>query len=298
MPIRIAVIGAHRRHTGTGPFVAEWLRRSGCIVTFWDQEKARSPSETDAVAICSPTETHLEYLESAVARGFHIFCEKPMVWPADHSEANFEAVVGRLAEALEAARKRGLVVHENTQWVYTLEDFRRIAGEYDPARVRRFRCELSPSAGNAAEMLMECSAHANSLLLALGCSRAENVRARFQEGAGAALSVDFDSRNASGAKVEAEYRFTQQLAQPRHAAYEIDDRRVERRVEINGYRMFLRSEETEAAIDDPLGRSAADFVGQVRNGAREGVPARIMANIAMSRLLLAACRRPAEPAHA
>lgn len=293
MPIRIAVIGAHRRRTGTGPFVAEWLRRNGCLVTSWDREQARSFSEADAVAICSPAETHLEYLESAIARGLHLFCEKPIVWPADHSEANFATAIGRLAEALEEARKRGLVVHENTQWVYTLEDFRRIAGPYDPARIRRFRCELSPSAGNAAEMLMECSAHANSLLLALGCSGAHNVRARFEDGARTALFVDFDSRNASGGSVDAEYRFTQQLEQPRHAAYEIDDRRVERRVEMSDYRMFLKSGEKEEAIDDPLGRSVSDFVGQVRSGPREGASARVMANIEMSRLLLAACRRPA-----
>ncbi|MGB5500402.1 MAG: Gfo/Idh/MocA family oxidoreductase, partial [Maribacter sp.] len=34
--------------------------------------------EIDAVLICSPTDTHADYVELAAKAGIHIFCEKPL----------------------------------------------------------------------------------------------------------------------------------------------------------------------------------------------------------------------------
>jgi myo-inositol 2-dehydrogenase/D-chiro-inositol 1-dehydrogenase len=36
------------------------------------------PADLDAVAICSPTEAHVDLIEAAAAAGKHIFCEKPI----------------------------------------------------------------------------------------------------------------------------------------------------------------------------------------------------------------------------
>lgn len=284
MSLRLAVIGPHRRRTGTGPFVAAILRRLGCAVVEWDRTQARRLLEPgfrpdlDGVAICSPAETHLDYLAAAAGRGLAVFCEKPILWPP------LPAPIATLAETLDSALRQGVVVHENTQWVYTLRDFRRLAGGFED--VRHFRCELAPSSGTAADMTMECSAHANSLLLALGCAGMENVRASFDAGR-PSLDIDFRSRNAAGAAVEVQYRFARQLGQPRPAAYEIDHRRIERRVDPDGYRIFLRHESREEEIRDPLESSLEDFLAKLSQPeARPEIFSRMLANIRMSAQLL------------
>lgn len=296
---RIAVIGPHRRRTGTGPYVSGFLRQSGCEVLAWDRAGAGlllEPNlprpEVDAVAICSPPETHLEYLQAALAKGLHVFCEKPIVWPRDHSPEALEEDIKRLSQALEGAAKNGLVVHENTQWVYTLGDFRRLTGNVGPDHVEHFRCEMSPTAANPAEMTMESSAHANSLLLALGANGIENLSVRFDpegDGRRASLNFGFRSQTPSGSSVMVEYQFVQQLDQPRHAAYEVNHRRVERRVDVDGYRLFLRFRSAECPIRDPLESSVDDFLAKAA-----GPPASrelydiILSNIRMSYTLLKA----------
>jgi hypothetical protein len=307
MSHRLAIIGPHRRRTGTGPFVAEFLRQAGCSVVGWDRADAHrwlapgSPQPgVEAVAICSPAETHLDYLVAALAKRLHVFCEKPILWPADHSCAAFETLIARLARALDSALRDRLVVHENTQWVYTFKEFQRLAGDHCLGDIWRFRCELSPSSGTAPEMLMECSAHANSLLLQLGCSGVEDLRMSFERGdggRGAVLDAGFRSRSASGARVEVEYHFAQQLSQPRAAAFEINDLRVERRVELSGYRVSLQFGSQEHAIRDPLQSSVEDFLAKTSGPNRRPDPS-ILANIRMSCSLLRACPSSPEAAHA
>jgi hypothetical protein len=296
---RIAVIGPRRRRTGTGPFVSAFLRQSGCEVLSWDRTEAgllldpgRSRPEVEAVAICSPPETHLDYLRAALSKGLHVFCEKPIVWPQDHSCEAFEGIMDALAGALDGAARDGLTVHENTQWVYTLGDFRRLAGEAGPDDVKQFRCEMSPSAATPAEMTMESSAHANALLLALGCAGIEELSVRFEpdeQRRKASLDFGFRSRTPSGGPVEVEYHFVQQLDQPRHAAYEVNHRRVERRVDVDGYRISLRHGSEELVIRDPLQSSVADFLAKAAAGPAGREPYdRIMGNIRMSCTLLKA----------
>jgi len=304
---RVAVIGPRRPRTGTGPFVAEFLQQAGCSVVGWDRADARrwlapeSPEPgVEAVAICSPAETHLDYLEAALAKRLHVFCEKPILWPADHSCAAFEKLIARLAPALDSALRDRLVVHENTQWVYTFKEFQRLAGNHCLGNIRRFRCELSPSSGTAPEMLMECCAHANSLSLQLGCSGMEDLRMSFERGdggRGAVLDTGFHSRGASGVPVEVEYHFAQQISQPRAAAFEINDLRVERRIEMSGYRVFLKFGSQEHAIRDPLQSSLEDFLAKISGANRRPDPS-ILPNIRMSCSLLNACPGSPEAAHA
>jgi hypothetical protein len=306
---RIAIIGPRRRHTGTGPFVSEFFRQSGCAVFEWERDEAcheldrdTARPEVEAVAICSPAETHFDYLAAALAKRLHVFCEKPIVWPRTQSHEAFDDLTARLARVLEAARRDGLTVHENTQWVYTLDAFRRIAGDFAPDEVEQFRCELSPSAATPIEMLLECASHANSLLLGLGCQGVEDPRACFAgggEGRGAVLSLGFRSRRPSGRPAEVQYHFAQAVTQPRHAAYEVNHRRVQRRVGLNGYRIYLQSGPEEHLIRDPLRVSVEDFLSKLDEapGATDSLPP-ILTNIQMSQLLFDACIRLPEPQHA
>ncbi len=53
--------------------------------------------DIDAVAICSSTDTHAQFIEEAAAAGKHIFCEKPIDYD-----------LARIDRALEAVRKAGV----------------------------------------------------------------------------------------------------------------------------------------------------------------------------------------------
>jgi len=308
MSPRVAVIGPHRRRSGTGPFVAEFFRRAGCRVEGWDRDRARrfltrgeGNGEVDAVAICSPAETHFDYLTAAVAGGLHTFCEKPVVWPSDGTPAALDGLIAGLETVLRGAGRAGLVVHENTQWVYTLDDFRRIAGEIPKDEVRHFRCELSPSESSAAGMIMECAAHANSLLAALGGGEAGAIRARYgapDGGRSASLELDFCCRGAAGRTIDVEYRFARQSGQPRHAAYAVNHRRVERRVDLQGYKLSLRFDGRDYPIRDPLESSVGDFLALVANGAAAGRAATMLATIRLSSQLLKACCEHRSAEHA
>jgi myo-inositol 2-dehydrogenase/D-chiro-inositol 1-dehydrogenase len=54
--------------------------------------------DVEAVAICSPTDTHVQIIEAAAAAGKHIFCEKPI-----------DPDLSRIDGALAAVRKAGVV---------------------------------------------------------------------------------------------------------------------------------------------------------------------------------------------
>ncbi len=281
----------------------------GCAVQAWDRaasrawlESGETPCGVEAVAICSPPETHFEYLAAAVERGLHVFCEKPAVWPGGGGAGSFDELITALEAVLEKARRSSSVVHENTQWVYTLAAFGEIAGQVRPEEVRLFRCELSPSSGGAAEMLMECAAHANSLLLALGGAGARRVKAaHWPAGAGgdARLEIDFMCMGAGGQEIEASYRFARQAGQPRHAAYEINGRRVERRVDLEGYRIYLLHEGREMPVADPVESSVAAFVNKAAAGPDgRGPDPGILPNLRMSSALLKALPPEQELEHA
>ena len=277
--------------------MSRFLRESGCSVVEWDRAEAGRMLEPgaprpalDAVAVCSPPQTHMDYLASAVSQGLHVLCEKPIVWPDDDDPGNLAGLTERLSSVLDRAFEKKLVVHENTQWLYTLEDFRRIAGDPQPGSMSHFRCELSPSSGTPARMLMECSAHANAMLTALGSSGVEDLHSEYSPAAGprsASLQIRFLSRNTSGGAVQVEYSFVQQAEQPRHAAYEIDHRRVERHVEPEGYRIFLACDGQRHAIRDPFQSSVEEFVSRITGRRFAGDTSfRILTNIRMSQILL------------
>ncbi len=63
--------------TDPGAADKEIIRKYGLICYGSDSEIWRDTT-VDAVCICSPTTTHLEYIRKAARAGKHIFCEKPI----------------------------------------------------------------------------------------------------------------------------------------------------------------------------------------------------------------------------
>ena len=299
MGMRVGIIGPRRSRTGTGPYVAHFLKECGCEVFEWTRAEASSllacPASlpvVDAVAICSPPETHFDYISAALERGLHVFCEKPMVWPRDNSSVALRKLIADLMLVVATARSR-VVIHENTQWPYTLGEYRRMVGELDPSDIREFSCELAPSSGAPAEMIMECAPHANSLLLALGCSGIENLSVAFRGPADnrpASIDIRFECRSPRNGKVDVHYHFDQCADQPRAAAYAVNNRWVRRRVASPDYQIFFCHEGREMRVVDPLERSVRDFVRKVLAWAKllrkENLSMAIRANLEMSAAIL------------
>jgi len=58
--------------------LAAVAEKYGIARTFADYREVIAHPEVDAVVVCTPTDTHYQILLDAIARGKHIFCEKPV----------------------------------------------------------------------------------------------------------------------------------------------------------------------------------------------------------------------------
>lgn len=286
--LRVGIVGARRRRQGLGPYVARELVRAGaaipCILgtTRESVEVARREllqtlrlrargfveiaemleSETlDALAILSPPESHAAYLEAALAAGLHVFCEKPLLWGGAELGA-------RARRLVEAYAERGLVLHENCQWPFTLPAYERLFPGALARPPRRFVMRLSPlSVGR--QMLPDALPHALSLLQAIVPSpdaALEGIRFSATQRDAPEITVRFDYR-AGPTRVGTEVRLVHRPAQPREAAYGLDGRVARREVRMSDYRLWLVSETARVALEDPLGKSVAEFVAASRGGA-------------------------------
>jgi hypothetical protein len=282
--VRIGVIGPDRRRNGTGPFVARELiacnvqivavasrlAENGCAAAARLRDsgvagvEAVHPAEAllergglDAIAICSPAETHAGLLRRALDRRLHVFCEKPLLWgpPGETAQAVLELVDGFASS--------GLVLHESAQWIYTLPAFERAYGAIDRERVRDLQVELAPPERAVPEMMREAFPHVASLLIATGGRGAPREVEWRLEPDGEALDLRFSVANASGTALRVGARFTHAPAQPRPAAYAIDGRWFRRRIGP-GYAISMEGAGRVWPIDDPLAQSVAAFVEAVR----------------------------------
>lgn len=75
----------------------EIAKRSGIPLATADPEAIFSKRDIHAVLICSPTDTHADFVIRAAQAGKHIFCEKPI----DHQ-------LGKIDAALAAVKKAGV----------------------------------------------------------------------------------------------------------------------------------------------------------------------------------------------
>ncbi|MBS4208881.1 inositol 2-dehydrogenase [Bacillus sp. FJAT-50079] len=70
----------------------EWAAQIGIENVVTDYEAILNDPEIDAVFICSPTDTHVPIILQAAEKGKHIFCEKPISFSIEETEAALAAV--------------------------------------------------------------------------------------------------------------------------------------------------------------------------------------------------------------
>ena len=103
----IAIVGAARRHQGTGPFIARRLHDLGHRICgfigsgndsiiqtreyllqwasidcegYCSMQDLCRKQAVDIVVICSPTRTHHDYIGQAIKHNCHVLVEKPWCW--------------------------------------------------------------------------------------------------------------------------------------------------------------------------------------------------------------------------
>lgn len=282
---------------GTGEYVARELQRAGCEVVgvvgtspasidearaglrerhgidargYRTVEELIARERPEVVAICSPTERHLESLEAALAAGCHVLCEKPLLWDPDFATPEAEPLVVAAAERLvDLAERRGKHLALNTQWPFTLDAFRQLHPGACEAPLRDLAVWLGPD-DPGPRMVLESASHPLSLLYALvgpeGEVEAPELAWEGEDG----LTVAFRYAHPGGA-VAVELALRRCPQPPRPAAYRINGRRVDREIGLPGYTFsFVAAGEDGAPrrvpFRDPLALSVEAFLAAARAG--------------------------------
>lgn len=297
-PVRVAVVGARRGRQGLGEHLARFAVLHGAVVPafvgttaasvaqarevllghgidaegFTDVEALLDAHEVDALIVATPAEHHLQYLETALDRGVHVLCEKPLVWGG----ADPVAAARRMEQGFGAAR---LVLHENCQWPLTLPAFRTLHPDAPEVPARAFDMWLSPTS-RGARMLVDAVSHPLSLLQALapGEGRVEGVAFSTRDPGTETLGLDFGYL-ARGVSIRVGVRLATCPHQPRPAGYAVDGFRAERRVRTRDYALEFEDAGRRVPVPDPMGALVAGFLDAVRGGvAPDGPQARGLAH--------------------
>lgn len=208
--------------------------------------------DLDGVIVASPPETHLAFLQMALARGLPTLCEKPLVLPAQ-AAAGLQVVAG--------FRQRGVLLEENCQWPFMLPVFDQIVPDWRQRPVRTLVMGLSPSAPGPG-MIVDSLTHLLSVAQAVApiaaTTRLCSVRRQGPaDGDAQILELQFD---APGLAARLELRACPQ--QPRPAFVAIDGVRVDRRIGA-GYRLEFATAERSVAAPDPMAALVYRFVSQL-----------------------------------
>jgi len=275
---RIALVGARRVRQGLGPFVARWLKLEGAELPallatsegsaraaeaelaehagvaargYTDLDALLDETPVDALAILSPAQTHATYLEAALARGLHVLCEKPLVWPGGDARA--------LAEGFAA---RGLLLAENCQWPFVRGAFEALHGPV--GTLASFGMRLTP-ASRGVQMLADALPHPLSVLQALapdGEARLEDLT--FSTHAPEAEELVLEAEYVtSAARIPVRVELIRGETLPREACLTINGRAARRRVRMEDYSLFLADEAREVPLPDPLRSLLARFLSDL-----------------------------------
>jgi predicted dehydrogenase len=278
------VIGARTSRQGTGPFIAAGLAAAGLPITgivgtstpsvkqaladlhsnwqlspagYTDLERALTELQPLAVAVCSPWQYHAEQLAEVAAAGCHCLVEKPLAWPA--SDDTVDALIARFED-------QGLLLQLVDQWPGSLREFRQLHGEL-PAPIDQFRMRLSPISLGP-DMLTDSAPHFLGMLHALcGPGDCEDVQVVTGTDASGDPGLQLNCRysHAHG-RCRATLVLRTQVRRPRPAWYEINDLRVDREVELPGYRQYLVSAGKRVPLADPMRSITANFAGRLAAG--------------------------------
>ena len=296
MPYNVAIIGPSRNKQGTGPYVAKIFHLLGAHLSavvssskqsaahaaeclskeygdnckgFADMEKMLECVPVDIVAICSPATAHLHYLNQSAEAGCHIFCEKPLWWPEKEvrSDTDVRLVMAETIRLVQLCNRKNIVLQLNTQWPFTLPGYYELCPQQNqPVReAKNFAMWLSPMR-TGKEMIVDSTPHLLSMLYALfGGGRIHGIHSSYVgHNATRELHIQFHYQHAEGDCKTALF-LNPATEVPRPAAYAMNDRRVDRHVDLPDYLISLRVPGKQLQIMDPLFCSVKNFLGSIHS---------------------------------
>ena len=284
---RMAVVGARRVRTGTGPFLAlqaadagaevsavigttrdsaeqacSWLAERGLDCNgFLDWEEMLAEVAPDAIILASPAGTHLPWLKAALAAGVHVLCEKPLLasaridlQAASRPAAEDEAATIEISRAFASA---GLLLRENCQWPFTLGDFGRLHPDADLESATYFKMLMSPS-GSGITRWLELLSHPLSLLQAIAPGPVELIDPHYHDDCELRFTWCTATRN-----LECLVEIVPDTTYPRPAVYQFGSNEMRREIEEDSYNFFFSSGDTRIAAADPMPLSVARFIAEL-----------------------------------
>ncbi len=292
---RVIVVGARCARQGTGGFLAGWLSRCGAEVSaivgtgvesveraraelreayglsppvYTDVHDALDHAAADALVICCPYRFHADYLRIAAEAGLHCLCEKPLLWPTPGGGGAPGApgdcsVEPDCRAILDPFESRGLLLQVVAQWPDTLAVFDELHPSVRDRPIRRFEMRLSPISRGMG-MIPDAGPHCLSVLWALvgeGRWVGDDVQARSPDDATIRGTYEYDR-----GRVRCVLHLKTSHSRPRPAWYAINGARVDRAVELVGYRQFLVAGDRRLPLEDPLKSVAERFIAAVRGG--------------------------------
>lgn len=284
--IRIGIVGPSRRRNGTGPYVSRFLHSEGgvvCAVCASNHESASTAAaalgaefsteikafdtldkmveecDLDAVAICSPAELHERQIHVALSAGLHVFCEKPLIL------ADYRDIASRVGNVIDGFQSRSLVLAQNTQWTYILEDCASIIGRQRMLQTHFLEMCMSPPTPGQ-RMFWEGAPHPVSMLVALGASGVvAEVEASFDDREHE-LIINFVAHRNTAEPLAVRICLDVEAKQPRPASIVFDSCKVSREVvSLSPYRLALRHGTLLRHIEDPLRKSVRRFVRSIQD---------------------------------
>ncbi|MEM7304589.1 MAG: Gfo/Idh/MocA family oxidoreductase [Pseudomonadota bacterium] len=291
MSYNIGIVGAARRHQGTGPFIARTFNQLGHNIAGIIGTHENSVTETkshlknqygistqgytslkdllnehqiDALIISSPPETHLQFLEEALKNNLHVFCEKPLWWPSQNTKIpTNQNYIAQIQNCLNLAIDNQCMIHLNAQWPYTLPDFYRLYPHLLSTETSQFTMDLSPQS-EGVSMLVDAASHGLSMLYYLA-GQGEITDIVFTGASNQGFTASFNYQHAVGV-IETTLGFTKSLEVPKPARYIINHCKVDRKVSLPDYQIGLQSTQHSIPIKDPLLSSVEDFIASIEAG--------------------------------
>lgn len=293
MTLKVAIVGPGRSKQGTGPFIARTFKQLGCDVqavvssslasaeqaaqalksdyqiecsAYENLQQLLKNHSIDAVAICSPVDSHLENLSTAIQEGCHVFCEKPLWWSKSTATNDIQSITNQATELVRLSNTNKVLLQLNTQWPYTLPTYYELYPQLKKQKtIESFSMWLSPQS-HGCTMIIDAAPHLLSMLYALlGSGKINNIESNYHNANPEQdLLITFDYLHAFG-DTRTSISLISSDSLPKPAAYAINDLRVDRHVELPNYLISLRSDEHQLPLVDPLTSSIKNFISTIHS---------------------------------